>query len=820
MEELSLRQKVIKGGFWVFTLRIIAQIFSFLRLVILARLLAPEDFGLMGIALLFLATLKTFSETGFTQALIQKKRKIKDYLDTAWTILVLRGVILFLVLYFIAPQAVVFFNAPQAQPLVRIIAFSVLFQALTNIGIVYFQRNLEFSKQFFYQFSGVLADFVVAVSAALILRSAWALVFGLLAGGMVRMIVSYLIHPYRPKLDFNFNKAKKLFGFGKWILGSSILIFLVTQGDDIFVGKLLGVAALGFYQLAYRISNIPATEITHVISQVTFPTYSKLQKNISKLRRAYLSTLQLTVFLVVPLGGLIFILSPDFTKIFLGEKWLPMVPAMRVLCIFAMARAFGATNGSLFLGAGRPKIDTIIISIKLGLLAILIYPFTKKWGITGTALATTLPVFISQSYGASQVLIITQSRLRDIVRKIFPPFIGTFVMLVLVSAAKELLLPDILLFSIHLILAVAGYIGFMFFFSKLYKDYDALENIGIIVKELWVLKKIIFYLKFWKYKKCKKIIYALTPPPSLRNVGDHAQAVAIKKWLQDNFKDFKILEFNKTEVYKFLSLIKTMTNEQDLIFLHSGGNLGDRGLWSEGGRRLIIKNFPKNKIISLPQTIFFSETQKGQKELKKTREIYNTHQNLMIMARDEQSFELAKSYFPNCKILLCPDFVLSLSTKIKRNEKRKNILLCLRKDSESRLGKLARRQIKKEIRSLGQKHDQYDTTFSKDIAIKNREKEFKKALSFFRKYKLVITDRLHGVIFAVITQTPCIALKTVDHKLTASVRWFRGLNYIFYAAEHDCLPELMSKALKVKHFGMPDWKKRYFDNLKSKIFKE
>ena len=321
----QLSHRVAKGGFWVFALRITKQIFYIIRLIILARILAPADFGLLGIAMLTMMTLETFSQTGFQAALIQKKEDINAYLNSAWTVGILRGFILFIILYFIAPYVAAFFNSPQAKPIIQVIGFAILINAFTNIGVVYFQKELEFKKQFIYQFSGTLADFVIAVSAALLLRSVWALVFGLLAGNAARLVVSYFIHPYKPHISFDIVKLKELFGFGKWVLGSSILIFLITQGDDIFVGKLLGTTMLGFYQLAYKISNTPATEITHVISGVTFPAYSKLQDDIPRLREAYLKVLQLTAFLSFPLAGLIFVLAPDFTKIFLGEKWLPMI---------------------------------------------------------------------------------------------------------------------------------------------------------------------------------------------------------------------------------------------------------------------------------------------------------------------------------------------------------------------------------------------------------------------------------------------------------------------------------------------------------------
>lgn len=386
----SLSQRVVRGGFWVFALRIVTRLFGLVRTIVLARLLAPEDFGLFGIALLGMSALETFSQTGFQPALVQKKEDIKPYLDTAWTIQAIRGAILALILFGIGPHIAAFFATPAAAALVRVLGLSVLFLGFTNIGVVYFQKELEFHKQFFYQLSGTLADFVVAITAAVMLRNAWALIFGLLVGNFVRMGVSYLIHPYRPRLQLDKAKAKKLYDFGRWILGSSVLLFLITEGDDIFVGKLLGATALGFYQLAYRISNMPATEITHVISGVTFPAYSKLQSDLPKLREAYLRTAQLVAFISIPLTGGILVLSPELTRILLGNKWMAMVPAMQVLVLWGAIRSIGATMGPVFQATGNPDILTKLSVIRLTVLVILIYPLSVKGGITGTSLAVLI----------------------------------------------------------------------------------------------------------------------------------------------------------------------------------------------------------------------------------------------------------------------------------------------------------------------------------------------------------------------------------------------------------------------------------------------
>jgi len=451
--------------------------------MVLPRILSPNDFGLMGIALLTMSTLETFSQTGFQQALIQKKENIESYIDSAWTVLILRGFILFITLYFIAPYTAIFFGAPEAKSIIRVMGFSILFQAFTNIGVIYFQKELEFNREFIYQFSGTLADFVVSILAVLILRNVWALVFGLLAGNMVRCLVSYLVHPYRPHLSKYLGKAKELFGFGKWIMGSSIIIFLITQGDDIFVGKFMGTTALGFYQMAYRISNMPATEITHVISQVTFPVYSKLQGNIPKIREVYLKVLQLTAFLSFPIAGIIIILAPDFTKIFLGEKWMPMVPAMQVLTLYGAIRSIGATTGPLFQGVGRPSILAKIAVIQLLMMIVIIYPLTNKFGILGTAIAIVVPNLIMQIIAGIKVCNIIKCGGYKFVKPLLFPFISISIVILLlhifISIPKNI---DIIIFVILLIFSGAAYLGISHLFKKTF-DYDTVEMLLKLLRQ-------------------------------------------------------------------------------------------------------------------------------------------------------------------------------------------------------------------------------------------------------------------------------------------------------------------------------------------------
>ncbi len=466
----GLGQRAVRAGFWVFGIRITSRLLGSVRMIVLARLLAPEDLGLMGIALLAASALETFSQTGFDAALIQQRERTYSYLDTSWTAQVIRGVLLFGILLTCAPFVSAFFNAPEAAAIVRAIAVAELLEGFTNIGIIHFKKELEFNKQFVFESSATLADLVVTVSLAFILRNVWALVFGLLAGKAAHCIASYVIHPYRPHPAFDRRQLRELLGFGKWVFGSSVLVFLLTQGDDALVGKLLGASTLAFYQVAYRISNLPATEITHVIFQVAFPAYSKLQDNIPKLRSAFLAALQITALLSIPLAGLTFVLALPLTTILLGEKWLPIVEAMQVLSLFGVLRSIGASLGAIALATGQPQIETKISVVQLSLLAAIIYPLTRRWGILGTSWATIVPMIVSVVSLVFATKRILHFRYQDLLLRLFIPLSAVVAMAFVILVFQKLLLPSMTFLSLLFLLVLGGsvYAVFLLLLSRLF----------------------------------------------------------------------------------------------------------------------------------------------------------------------------------------------------------------------------------------------------------------------------------------------------------------------------------------------------------------
>ena len=487
----TLPQKMVQGGAYLSSLKVIGKILSLIRLVIIGRILAPSDFGLMGIALLTMSAIETFSKTGYREALIQKKEDIKGYLNTVWTVLIIRGFIIFIIIYLLAPYASLFFHSPAVVPIIQVLGFAFFFEAFNNIGVVFFHKELEFNKVFIHRFVGISTNFIVAVIAALTLRSVWALVLGLLAEKIVSIIVSYIIHPYRPRFSKDIEKARELFGFGKWILGSSIFGFIGEHIDDIFVGRVLSATALGFYQMAYRISNMLETEITQVITSVAFPAYAKLQNQPIRLQKAYFRIMRLTMVISIPITvGMVF-LAPEFTWIFLGEKWMPMVVVMQLLAVAGLVKSIISTGSPLFTGSGYPNYQFYMQLIRGWTIIIVIYPLIVYAGISGAALGVILSMMgmLIIWYPLSQK--ITRVSWKIYFSALWPPLFcslfmagGLYIAKIFWEPVGQTLVLGISIFFMIVITSIGIYLAAMYLFHKYYPKYDIFNEVKFFYKSL------------------------------------------------------------------------------------------------------------------------------------------------------------------------------------------------------------------------------------------------------------------------------------------------------------------------------------------------
>ena len=398
--EPSLRGRVIRGARWALCSKAVLQLLDLCKVLILARLLSPGDFGLFGIAMLAIMALEVFSQTGFNAALIQLEEGSESYLDTAWTIACIRGCLIAAVMFGVAPLVGIFFREPQAVPLLRFLCLAPIFNGFSNIGVIYFQKELQFKCQFAYEVSAAVVSLVVGVTLAIITRSVWSLVWANLAASVARCAASYYLHSFRPRPRLDLTHAARLFRFGKWIFGQSILLFIWQQGDRAVLARLLTSAALGAYQLAFRIAMLPIIQLSLVVTTVMFPAYAKLQHERQRVAAAFLNVLESVMLLVIPASVFIGLCAHDVVYVVLGEQWGAAVAPLRWLAVFAAIKALGDVSGPLYLGIGQPHLETWRNLLQVLGLGLCIVPLTQRFGIAGTSAAAvmgviaTLPIFL------------------------------------------------------------------------------------------------------------------------------------------------------------------------------------------------------------------------------------------------------------------------------------------------------------------------------------------------------------------------------------------------------------------------------------------
>lgn len=434
----STEEQAIQGGIWAGAINVSDRIIQLANVIILARLLSPATFGILGIALVTIKGLRRFSNLGFNAALIQNSNEdVDEYLNTAWVVKITRNVLIAGIAVIAAPYLGDLFNEARAVPIIQAIAVANVFLAVRNPGTVYFKKDLNFHKEFVYQLTGRIAEFIVAVCFALIFQSVWALVAGIFTNNISKVVLSYLIIDYRPRISFRLEYAKEMFDFGKWILIQAVLSFLFFEADDAFVGWYFTASALGLYQLAYRYSNAPATEITQVIRRVAFPAFSKIQEDRKKLRAGFYRVVQLTSIVAFPVAAGIFVVAPDFVDLVLGDQWKPMIPIMQALCVFGASRALIDTYGSLFKSVGRPDYFSYIIALQILLVAVPIIPASNQFGVVGVAYVFVGQIFVMLPLSTYLVLSLIDGELSEFLSLVSYPLFGSIFMSAVVWAVRS-----------------------------------------------------------------------------------------------------------------------------------------------------------------------------------------------------------------------------------------------------------------------------------------------------------------------------------------------------------------------------------------------
>ncbi len=393
------QNKVYSGSVFMLITRLSIKSIGLISSIFLARLLTPEDFGVVAITIAIYAFIELFGALALGTALIQRKSNNLDDYNSAWTFNVLFGVAAAIGLALIAPLVANFYSDPRLQDVLYVIAFVSVLSGFHNIGVIDFQRNLNFRKELQLQLVPKVISFVVTLSLAFTLRNYWALVLGVLCNQLVVTLYSYMMHPFRPQICFkSFNK---LFKFSRWLLLNNIVYFINDKVSQLMVGKVLSPTALGFLSLSKEIGQLPTSHIAIPINKATFPVYSRFQDNPTELKKAYLNTAALTASLTIPSSIGIAMIAPLLVAVLLGEQWLTVVPLLQLLALANMFFSITSNNSYVYLAAGKPHISFLINFSRLAVFFCLFIPLLEYNGLIGIGQArlgsTLLMVLLVQA---------------------------------------------------------------------------------------------------------------------------------------------------------------------------------------------------------------------------------------------------------------------------------------------------------------------------------------------------------------------------------------------------------------------------------------
>lgn len=389
---MGYKKVALKGIGWITLLRVLTRGLTFVRLAILGRLLTPLEFGYFGIASLLLALLEIFTETGINVFLVQYKGKISEYINSAWVVSIVRGVILSLLIILFAPLIAQFFNSPESLSIILLVAFVPFIRGFINPAIISYQKDLYFDKEFKLRSFLFLVDVFISILFGFITRNATAFVYGMIASAVMEVFLSFVLIRLKPKVQLELAKIRHVLKRGWAVTITGIFSYFADNSDNIAVGKIIGSPSLGIYQVAYKFSTLPISEITNVVNQVIFPVLSKFADDKIRLKKAFAQvTISNTIGAFI-FGAVIFIFAKPIILLAMGEQWEAAVPAVRILAIYGILRTIFGSFSALFLAVEKQEYVAKMLFIRVIVLLIVIIPLVPIYGMVGAAYAMLISV--------------------------------------------------------------------------------------------------------------------------------------------------------------------------------------------------------------------------------------------------------------------------------------------------------------------------------------------------------------------------------------------------------------------------------------------
>jgi O-antigen/teichoic acid export membrane protein len=391
-----LDSRIMRGSAWVAVSYGGSHIVSLLTTLALVRLLDPKAFGLVALAWTVLIITDQIQNAGAAAALVYRRDDVTRSAGSAFAFVLVSGLVLFAITLVVAPPLAEAFDAPELTSVLRVMGLILIAKSLGAIPFAILDRNIDFRSRAKCELSGAAVQAAVSVSLAAMGFGVWSLVAAQVAGIWVQTGLSWVVIPWRPDLrQASFGVVRDLLRYGRYVSATNIVNLANNTADNVLIGRLLGVASLGIYAVAFRLADFPNTVIAHVVGRVMFPVYALLQSERERFRRAYIQNLQRIAVLALPVSVTLLVAAEPIVNGLLGSKWQAAVTPLRILAAYGLVKSFTAPAGEVFKGAGRPGLGLAVSMLQIAVLLPALLWLVPGKGITGAAMAMLIAIVVS-----------------------------------------------------------------------------------------------------------------------------------------------------------------------------------------------------------------------------------------------------------------------------------------------------------------------------------------------------------------------------------------------------------------------------------------
>ena len=443
--------------------------------IIIARLLSPKDYGIMGMLAIFIAIAQTFLDSGFANALIQKKDRTNVDYSTVFYFNTIISFVLYGIMFIAAPAIAAFYSMPILTDVTRVVTISLIINGLSIIQTAKLSIDLNFKLQSIASILSVILSGILGIVLAILEYGVWALVFQTIAAALVRTIILWLFSHWRPMFTFSIQSFKTLFSFGSKILCSGMINTIYQDLYTLVIGRCFSAADVGFYNRANQFSFLPANTMTQTVLKVNFPILSQYQNDNIQLLQAYKKLLRIPIFILYPIMFGIMAIASPLVEILLGSKWLPCVPILQILCMGYIWSPLTHINLNLLYVKGRSDLVLKLEFIKKPIAFIILFA-SIPFGLIGMCIGRAFYFFLAFFLNCFYTNKILNYNFKTQIREIMPIILNSIIMVGFINLSILIFDSALTKTIIGMITGSASYILFAF----LIKD-ESLKDIKRIV---------------------------------------------------------------------------------------------------------------------------------------------------------------------------------------------------------------------------------------------------------------------------------------------------------------------------------------------------